>query len=115
MKTKKIGKLLEETAQKSDGIAKVRGRPIKKGQVLNPGGRPKIPEEVVEMCRAASPRAISELIAVFDDEQARPGDKIRASEAILNRAWGSPRQAIDLSNGDEGPLKLIIEYVSPPK
>lgn len=67
------------------------------------------------MCRAASPRAIAELLAVFDDEQARPGDKIRASEAILNRAWGSPRQAIDLSNGEGGPLEIIIKYADKPE
>lgn len=102
--------------------AKKRGRPsgaVKRhanGTSFKPGnpggGRKKIPEEVIEMCRAASPRAIQELIAVFDDEQARPGDKIRASEAILNRAWGCPRQAVDLANEDGQPLKLIIEYAS---
>jgi len=104
METKKRGRPLGTVKRHANGTSFKPGNPG--------GGRKKIPEDVLEMCRAASPRAIRELIAIFDDENARPGDKIRASEAILNRAWGSPRQAIDLSNGDGEPLKLIVEYAS---
>ncbi|MFA5165429.1 MAG: hypothetical protein WC481_07695 [Candidatus Omnitrophota bacterium] len=104
-------------AQNGEIKAKRRGpgRPIKKGEVLNPGGRPKIPEDVREMCRAASSRAIQELLHVFEDEQARPGDKIRAAEALLNRAWGTPTQSMELSSAEGKALEILIKYADKPE
>lgn len=74
------------------------GRPIQKGQVLNPGGRPKIPEDVKEMFRAASPKAAQALIALVESPDASEQGRIKACEIILNRAWGTPVQAIDVTS-----------------
>lgn len=101
----------EKTVKKPRGP----GKQFAPGNRVNPGGRPKIPEDVKLLFREASPRAIKELLSIFDDEQSRPGDKIRAAEAILNRAWGTPVQSVELANKAGEELKLKIEYVSKTK
>jgi hypothetical protein len=38
--------------------------------------------------------------------------RVAASEALLDRAWGRPAQALTGENG-EGPPRLVIEIVDP--
>ena len=45
--------------------------PFKKGRSGNPGGRPKMAEEIRELARAACPKAIQTLIAQLDHPDAR--------------------------------------------
>jgi len=49
-----------------------------------------MPADVVEMARAATPKAIAALIKKLDD----PDDCIEAAIALLDRGWGKPPQAI---------------------
>jgi hypothetical protein len=55
-------------------------RPVQPGQVLNPGGRPKIPAEVREAAMALTPKAIETLGKIMEDERSsrRAGDGVRA-------------------------------------
>ena len=99
-------------AQNGEKKARGRGRPIQKGQVLNPGGRPKIPEDVKEACRAASIEAVDILLALMRSKDTNPGERIKAATTILNRAWGTPVQAVEVSGKEGEPLALKIEYVS---
>ena len=93
-------------------VKKTHGTPFKPGNSGNPGGRPKIPEEVKTMARAASPKAMRALIAILDDENSRPPDIIRAAEAIINRAYGTPQQSIELTGVAGGPIGF--RFVDPP-
>jgi hypothetical protein len=99
-------------AEKGVKKARGKGRPIQKGQVLNPGGRPKIPQEVKDMARAASPQAMQALISILNSDYSRPNDIIRAAEVILNRAYGTPTQSVELSNSANEQLKILVEYVN---
>ena len=49
-----------------------------------------MPADVVEMARAATPKAIAALIKKLDD----PDDCIEAAIVLLDRGWGKPPQAI---------------------
>lgn len=69
---------------------------FKPGQSGNPGGRPKMPEEIRDMFREISPRACEVLCEIINDHRAKNSDRIRAAEVILDRAWGKPRQQVDL-------------------
>ena len=83
---------------------------FKKG---NPGGgRPKIPEEIRDAARAASPKAIEILIKIMTNDDTNDGDRIKAAVAILNRAYGTPAQSVEISGKEGEPLALKIEYVS---
>jgi hypothetical protein len=99
-------------ASKGEIKAKPRGRPIQKGQVLNPTGRPKIPEDIKDACKAASIEAIGILLSLMRSEDTNAGERIKAATTILNRAWGTPAQSVEISNKDGEQLSLKIEYVS---
>lgn len=73
------------------------GRPFVKGQSGNPSGRPKMPKEVKEAFKAASPEALKTLKKILTDPAAKDSDRIRAAEIILDRAYGKPAQAVDIT------------------
>lgn len=96
---------------------KQRGRPFRKGQSGNPGGRPaKTPDllEVERLAREASPAAIQRL--VFWMNSTDPSASVKACNAILDRAFGKPAQAVehtghvmhDLSDFTDAELAAII-------
>jgi len=75
---------------------KPRGRPWQPGQSGNPTGRapPTVTElELRELCRAAAPEVVPRLIKIVKSGADR--DAIRASEVLLDRGFGKPRQTID--------------------
>jgi hypothetical protein len=81
-------------------------KPFQKGQSGNPNGRPKIPAEIREMARAASPDALQALIDVMKDSEAPHAARVTAADKILDRAWGKPAQPID-GDGQGGGMELI--------
>jgi hypothetical protein len=63
-----------------------------KGQSGNPGGRPKALQEVEEAARRHTPEAIRALASIANNEKAPPAARVSAAVALLDRAWGRPRQ-----------------------
>ena len=86
-------------AQKSKTKAKPRGRSIVKGQVLNPGGRPKktLQElDLIAACKDKTPEAlyvIADIMSNGEKEQTR----LAAALAIIERAYGKPIQPQELN------------------
>ena len=78
-----------------------------KGQSGNPGGPPKELAEVQAIARQHSPAAISTLAQIMEDKKAPPAARIAAAQAILDRSYGRPPQAVKLSGDEEGsPIQL---------
>ena len=48
------------------------GKPFKKGQSGNPGGRPKVVAEVKELARAHTDKAIETLVSIMTNPKAAP-------------------------------------------
>lgn len=72
--------------------------PFKKGQSGNPEGRRKKTEgerEVEVLARAHGPEAIKRLAFWMGSDDARAS--VAASQALLNRAYGMPKQAHDVN------------------
>ena len=65
----------------------------KPGQSGNPSGRPKGTSKLRELCRAHTEKAIATLVEVMGGD-GKQADRVRASEIILNRGWGTPAQEI---------------------
>lgn len=72
------------------------GVPFPKGKSGNPGGRPKMPVELKEACKAFTPEGIEILISIAQNTKARDGDRIRAIECILDRGYGKPQQSVEV-------------------
>jgi hypothetical protein len=81
-------------------------KPFQKGQSGNPHGRPKIPAEIREIARAASPDALQALMDVMKDSKAPHAARVSAADKILDRAWGKAAQPID-GDGRGGAMELV--------
>jgi len=67
---------------------------FKKGQSGNPGGRPRLPDDVKELARSYTTQAIETLAGVMLNKKASPAARIAAAAALLDRGWGKPNQHI---------------------
>lgn len=97
------------TAQKSSTKAKPRGRPIAKGQVLNPGGRPKkTPQELdlIAACKAKTPDALNVILDIMQHGE-KEQTRLAAAQSIIERAYGKPTQPQDVALS--GTLITVIE------
>jgi hypothetical protein len=71
-----------------------RSASFKPGNRANPGGRPKAIISLVELARAQTEESIKTLVAVRDDTTAPAAARVGASNALLDRGWGKPAQAV---------------------
>lgn len=71
------------------------GRPFRPGQSGNPGGRPKMSDDVREMLKAATPKAVKLLVSVMDDDGQKAALRMDAAKTIIERVYGKPLQPID--------------------
>lgn len=88
-----------------------RGRPFQPGVSANPGGRPKMSEDVREAFRALTPAAIKTLGDLVTNGRTE-NVRLQAASIILDRFYGKPTQPIcgDASADPVG-LKIIVEVV----
>ncbi len=79
----------------------------KKGQSGNPGGRPKEVGEVKALARQHTKEAL-ETLAKMMKNGTPDRTRVAAAEALLNRGWGSPTQAIDHGFAGDQDFKFTI-------
>jgi hypothetical protein len=109
--TGKAKKTPTKPAASSKGAArKTVGRPFKPGQSGNPTGGKKIPEDVKQAFRALTPQAVATLFGIMTEGE-QESNRLRAAETILNRAWGTPTQAVEVTGSEGSPLVVSIRYV----
>lgn len=82
-----------------------------KGQSGNPGGRPKALMEVVELARKETAASLKALAEIRSDVAAPPAARVAAAQALLDRAWGKPSQAIGGAE-DLGPVEMVVKWQS---
>ena len=54
-------------------------------------------KDVAKLARRHTAEAIDTLHAIMSDNDANPAVRVVAAEALLNRGWGKPKQAVDVS------------------
>jgi hypothetical protein len=86
-------------------------KPAQKGEVRNPNGRPKMPEDVKEALEGGSLRAAQRLVQLVDSPDERIA--LMASETVLSRLYGKPTQSVDAqvttTNVQQAHLQVLIE------
>lgn len=85
-----------------------RGRPFRKGQSGNPGGRPKEAEDVKALARQHTQEAVERLVFWMRSDNAKAS--VTASSGLLDRGWGKAAQALTGSDG-EPLLPKVIKHV----
>ena len=64
------------------------GKPFKKGQSGNPGGRPKVVAEVKELARAHTAEAIQTLVSIMTNPQSAPAARVLSCKRTTRqRLW----------------------------
>ncbi len=86
--------------------------PFEKGRSGNPGGRPKENAEVKRLAREQGEASIAKLVALRDSADERVA--LAAAQALLDRAFGKPAQAIIGGDEDDPAIKTVtrIELVN---
>ena len=82
--------------------------PFQPGQSGNPGGRPKALKAVEEAARLHTEEAIATLAAICNNKDAPEAARVAAANALLDRAWGKPRQVSEPRDGKEL-ITLVVE------
>lgn len=89
------------------------GKPFKKGQSGNPGGRPKGLDDVKEVAREYTSKALSVLVEIACSKRSPAAARVSAATAILDRGWGKPAQTISGDPKNPIPLGLTVTFIRP--
>jgi hypothetical protein len=96
----------EHTAGNSKGTGRRRpppGRPWPKGVSGNIGGRPKFYGPIQELARLETEAALQTLVEIM--RKGKPdAARVAAAQAVLDRGWGRPVQALEHSGPEGSPL-----------
>jgi hypothetical protein len=93
--TKKQSQNRQKTGMQKRKAPKSAFKPGKSG---NPGGRPKLPPEIVELralCRQHTREAVESIIRVMNSKKAAPGARVTAASEILDRGWGRATATVE--------------------
>jgi len=83
----------------------------KPGQSGNQNGRPRKYCDLLRLTRAATPEAVKILKECMRDTQAPWPARVTAATALLDRAWGKPKEHVEVESVSTSLLR--IEIVDP--
>lgn len=105
---------MSENSTKS--AQKQRGVPFKKGQTGNPNGRPKKTQEelnLVAACKAKTPAALAVIEQIMEKGQSER-TRLAAAQAIIERAYGKPKETVEMDAQLSGRIETITRRIIRP-
>jgi hypothetical protein len=91
--------------QRGRGSGGVTGRGFRPGQSGNPTGRGRATLEVRDLARTYTEEAVRTLVTIMRSDRSPAAARVAAAQAVLDRGWGRPVQALEHS-GPEGSALL---------
>ncbi len=74
------------------------GKPFTAGQSGNPGGRPRLPDDVKALARSYTRKAIETAAEIMLNPEETGTARMSAVNTLLNRGWGMPAQHVTTEN-----------------
>lgn len=73
----------------------------------------KASSEIKSLARAHTESALKTLAGIMNQVEAPPAARVTAAQALLDRGWGKPAQAVVGGDEDDAPIRIInrIELV----
>jgi len=93
-------------------------RPIKKGEVRNPGGRPKGLERIIREQTKDGSEIVRVFLSVFNGEVQPDGDlpsakdRMQAAEWLTERGYGKVKDQVELSGDSVNPVTMLVAAVN---
>ena len=88
-------------------------KPFAPGQSGNPGGRPRLPDDVKALARGYTREALETLAGVMRNDEAPAAARVIAASHILDRVWGKPAQHLTVDPvGDLTDAELRAELLA---
>lgn len=69
---------------------------FRKGESGNPGGRPKKAVTIAALAEEASEKALKKLVSLINSDKEQVS--LAAAQAVLDRAFGKPKQSVDVAS-----------------
>lgn len=83
---------------------------FRKGESGNPGGRPKVLAEVIELARQHAPSAIVELARLASKAKSESA-RIAAIRELLDRGYGRARQTMEVYAPEIDPIRMLLDEI----
>ena len=90
------------------------GRPFKKGQSGNPGGRPRVIGEIRDLARQHTEAALKALAEIVANEKCPPAARVAAATAILDRGYGRAPQSLTVQGNVEKHIIALLKGLDAP-
>lgn len=81
---------------------------FQKGQSGNPGGRAKKDNDLVILAKSKTKEAFKELLALLEST-GKEDIKLACIKTMFEYGFGKPRQELEVSGTDGGPLVAVIK------
>lgn len=95
-------------------MAQVGGK--RPGAGRKPGAVSKAKRELAEMAKEHAELALETLVEVARNKGEAAAARVSAATALLDRGFGRPFQAMQITGADEGPIQTVQHVViDPPK
>lgn len=112
-----MAKTKRKTPENRQKTGKATSTSFKPGKSGNPGGRPKLPPEIVELralAREHTKPAVEAIIAVMKNKKAPAGARVTAAAEILDRGWGRAAQTVEANvthNHGHESVSATVEWI----